>query len=195
MMQRQNSIDNPIKRGLTFISNKYLIFVSLNWLFFCVILIATIAQDETWIFRQSTQIFPIDVRDPIITTMGIFLTNLIFCAFALTLSGMLFFLLPLAVLTVKAWIWGTILNAVPTSKLLAAFPTIILEGEGYILAALAGVYLGSAILKPGQTPEGEKLSRLEAVKLALKECIGVYSLVFIILLISAIVEMITILMV
>jgi len=92
-------------------------------------------------------------------------------------------------------LWGVLLNGLLTSQFLAAFPTLILEGEGYVLAALAGVNLGLSLLKPEWAYKGEGLSRLEAVKRALKDCAYTYVLVAIFLFVAAVVETVTIFLV
>ena len=81
------------------------------------------------------------------------------------------------------------------SGFLAALPTLALEGEGYVLAALAGVNLGLAWLKPKWAYRGEDLSRSEAVNKALKECARIYVFVAVFLFVAAVVETITLILV
>jgi len=70
-------------------------------------------------------------------------------------------------------------------------PTLILEGEGYVLGALAGVVLGLAWLKPRLVYPDETLSRSETVRLAFKECGRIYVLAVLVLFAAAVVETVT----
>jgi len=71
-------------------------------------------------------------------------------------------------------------------------PTLVIEGEGHTLAALAGINLGLSWLKPKWAYKGEGLSRSEAVRRALKDCMYTYVLVAILLFVAAVVEAATI---
>jgi uncharacterized membrane protein SpoIIM required for sporulation len=76
---------------------------------------------------------------------------------------------------------------------LAALPTLILEGEAYVLAALAGVNIGLSWLTPNWVykQEKESLSRSEALRRAFRQSAYVYVFVVILLLAAAIVETLT----
>jgi hypothetical protein len=109
-----------------------------------------------------------------------------------TLTGLVFFILPVVILVLRATLWGAILNQLPTPLFLASLPTLVLEGEGYVVASVAGIGLGLAWLKPGWMYEGEGFSRLEAFKAALREALYLYVWVGMFLLVSALVEAMTI---
>ncbi|RLI21823.1 hypothetical protein DRO54_02625 [Candidatus Bathyarchaeota archaeon] len=124
--------------------------------------------------------------------VDIFVSNLVLSAFVmLTLSGFAFFLLSPAILLYRGWLWGVLLNGVPTSGFPLVLPVMILEGEGYVLAALAGVNLGLSWLKPEWVYRGKYMSRREAVKMSLKNCLYIYGLVSLFLLVAAIVEVVS----
>jgi hypothetical protein len=125
--------------------------------------------------------------------VNIFFFSLIVSAFCVvTLPGLVFFAFPAVILALRVALWGATINQLPTPQFLAAFPTLILEGEGYVVASMAGIILGLSWLKPELAYKGEGLSRLKALKKALKECVYMYVLVTMILLVAAIVESITI---
>ena len=84
---------------------------------------------------------------------------------------------------------GALLAGVPTSNFPLVLPTIILEGEGYVLAALAGVNLGLSWFKPEWIYK-ESVSRREAVRMALRNCFY-NGLVNLFLLTAAIVEVVS----
>jgi hypothetical protein len=168
----------------------------MNALFFGSILVAALLTQALYLplYEWSTGdgFLPMNAGLPMMI-VSIFLFNLIVGAFIfVTLSGLVFFIFPVIVLLIRAMLWGTLLNQVPTPMFLIAFPTLILEGEGYVIASIAGVNLGLSWLKPGWVYTGESLSRLKTLKKALKECAYAYFLVTIFLLVAAIVEALTI---
>jgi hypothetical protein len=125
--------------------------------------------------------------------VNIFVFNLFVSGFLVTTaSGLAFFVFPVGVLVLRALMWGVFLNQLPTPRFLAAFPTLILEGEGYVLAAVCGVNLGLSWLKPDWAFGGAGLSRAEAFREALGECVRLYALVAVLLFAAAIVEAVTI---
>jgi uncharacterized membrane protein SpoIIM required for sporulation len=71
---------------------------------------------------------------------------------------------------------------------LVSLPTLILEGEAYVLAALSGVILGLSWLKPKWIYKNGALNRSEAFKHAFGECARICVLVVILLLVGTIVE-------
>jgi len=124
--------------------------------------------------------------------VGIFLFNLALSGFlVVTLPGLVFFPLSAAALAYRAFLWGLLLSQLPTPLFLAVLPTLILEGEAYVFAGVAGVVLGLSWLKP-EWICGQGLSRSEAFKRALRECGYLYIVVAGILLVAAIVETATI---
>jgi len=124
--------------------------------------------------------------------MSIFLFNLVVSGFLmLTLTGLLFFALPTGFLIVRAALWGSMLNQLSTPAFLAALPTLLLEGEGYVIAGVAGANLGLSWLKPSWISDGV-VSRRDTLKQAVKECTHLYVLVAALLLAAAVVETSTI---
>lgn len=129
----------------------------------------------------------------LLMVLGIFLFNLVLSAFIIvTLPGLVFFVLSPALLMYRAMIWGELLAFTPAVQFVAALPTLILEAEAYVLAAMAGTVLGLSWLKPEWGYRGERLSRREALKRAFKETWHVYFFVALILFAAAIVETVTI---
>lgn len=127
--------------------------------------------------------------------LDIFFFNLVLSGFVLvTLSGLVFFALPVMFVLVRALLRGVLLDALPTAWFLIAFPTLILEGEGYVLVSLAGVNLGMSWFKPEWAYGGGELSRRELVMMALKDCLRVYVLVAMFLFVAAVVEFVTIIL-
>lgn len=124
----------------------------------------------------------------VVMFVSVFLFNLVVSGFLLvTVSGLLFFGLSFGWLVVRGAMWGLMLNQLSTPAFLAAFPTLLLEGEGYVIAGVAGAVLGLSWLKP--TWAGwEDVSRRAALKQAAKECAYLYVLVAILLLAAAAAE-------
>jgi hypothetical protein len=125
---------------------------------------------------------------------GIFAFNLALSAFAVVmLPGMVFFPLSTGFLVFRAVLWGLLFYPLPASLFLAVLPTLILEGEAYTVAVVAGTIVGLSWVKPGWLFKGKELSRLETLKIALKEVIHLYIVVVLLLLAAAIAETIAIL--
>jgi hypothetical protein len=118
----------------------------------------------------------------------IFLFNLTFSAFAfITLPGFIFFPISAATLAYRAILWGLLLYLLPSTACLILLPVVLLEGEGYVLAALAGTLTGFSWVRPARGS-----SRLEAFKKALKKCSQAYVIVAAFLCVAAVVETATI---
>jgi hypothetical protein len=171
-------------------------FLVLNVLFFGFVLAgALLAQFPGIIVYElpaSENVFVLSVH-PLLLVVEIFLFNLFVSGFLLTtLSGLVFFVLPLSVVLWRALLWGSMIALLPSPEFFWALDTFVLEGEAYVIAALAGVILGLSWLKPDWVFRGEKSSRREAVKKAFGECVRLYVLVAILLLVSAVVETVTI---
>jgi len=148
-----------------------------------------------WLSNGPTHIIETGDDLPLII-LNIFFSNIVLSAFVMvTLTGFVFFGLSAVFLLMRAWMWGVLLNGLSTSEFLFVLPTLVLEGEGYVLAALAGVNLGLSWLKPQWAYKEEGLSRQEAVKRALKDCAHMYILVAAFLFVAAVVEAITIFLV
>ena len=125
--------------------------------------------------------------------VGIFVLNLVLSAFVVvTLPGMLFFPLSAAFLVFRAVLWGLLLYPLPAWLFLAVLPTLIVEGEAYVVAAVAGTVAGLSWVKPSWMFKTEVLSRREALRTALSEGKHLYKAVMLLLFVSAIVETATI---
>lgn len=185
------------KSCLEALSRRGLAFAVMNALYFCSIFVVVL-----FFQFQSLPPYvgpPMEVPEffagldwPVII-VAIFLFNLILSSFiVVTLPGLVFFPFPAVVLLFRGYLWGLLLSQLSTPHLLVVLPTIVLEGEGYVMASVAGILLGLSWLKPNWMYGCEDLTRSEALKKALKECMGMYVLVAIVLLAAAIVETITI---
>ncbi len=126
--------------------------------------------------------------------LGIFLFNLAVSAFVVvTLPGFAFFPLSVVALLYRAILWGLLVYAAPNWLFLATLPVLILEGEAYVMAGLAGVVVGVSWFKPRWICANEKLLRVEAFKKELTECLRLYVAVVLLLFVAAVVETMTIL--
>lgn len=127
--------------------------------------------------------------------LGIFVFNLALSSFVfVTLPGIVFFPLSAGFLSYRGFLWGLLLYTSPTLLFIASLPTIILEGEAYVLAAMAGSVVGASWIKPCLAYQESRLSRLEAFKKSLKECLKIYAVVAVLLFVAATVETMTILL-
>jgi len=118
----------------------------------------------------------------------IFCFNLAISAFAaVTLPGFLFFPLSAALVTFRAALWGLILSPLPQGLFLVALPTLVLEGEAYVLAAAVGTTVGySWLMRPTE------FFRPRAFIGAFKRDVPAYVFVILLLLAAAAVESATI---
>jgi len=172
-----------------------LLFVVVNflyfWLIFAGVFVAQIPSPALYELPLALDPFAGFMENPALLVIVIFLFNLVVSGFFVTtLPGLLFFALPFVVVSWRALVWGILLAQLPT-RFLLAMPTLILEGEGYVLGALAGVVLGLAWLKPRLVYPDETLSRSETVRLAFKECGRIYVLAVLVLFAAAVVETVT----
>jgi hypothetical protein len=125
--------------------------------------------------------------------LDIFLVNLgVSGLLLLTLSGFVFFVLPPIVLSLRALVWGALLNGLSTPLLWLTFPVLILEGEGYVLMGLSGITLGLSWVKPQWLFKEEVHDREWDVKLALEESLRVHVLAIALLAVAAAIETIII---
>ncbi len=121
--------------------------------------------------------------------LSIFLSNLVLSSFiVVSVPGIVFFPLSTAFLVYRGVIWGLFLHQLPTWVVLVAMPTVVLEGSGYSLAAVAGTLAGASWIKPKWVYAEENLTRNEAFRKALKEFLSLYFFVAIILLVAATAE-------
>ena len=186
-----------VKACVSAVSRRELLLVVLNTLFFGVMLVGAFLGQSGYVgvydWPMGEEIFHLEIRNVAVMVVIIFLFNLVLSGFVLvTLSGLAFFVLPAGLLLIRALLWGVLLSGLPTTRFLAALPTLILEGEGYVFAGVAGVNLGLSWLRPEWVYRGEGLSRLDSLKRALKDCGLIYVLVAVFLLVAAIVETATI---
>lgn len=169
-------------------------FAVLNVLFF-VVLLAIALVSSSLFAPPPAEGELVDVflglfdGDWLFMVLGIFVFNLVLSAFAVvTLPGLVFFLLSPVLLLYRAVVWGCLLAFSSSGRFLAALPIVVLEGEAYVLAAVAGTVLGLGWLKPDWVYGGEGLSRREALRRAFKEALRLYVLVALILFVAAAIE-------
>jgi hypothetical protein len=168
----------------------------LNWVFFgSVVVGGLLAQAgfvtfSWWSFGEASSL---ELGNAFLLFGVIFVFNLVLSGFVfVTLSGLVFFVLSPILLGFRALLWGVLLNGLSTSRFVAVLPTVVLEGEGYVFAGLAGLLLGLSWLKPEWAYRGEVLTRSQALKRALKDSVYVYVLVALFLVLGALVETLTI---
>jgi len=189
-----------LKKSLNIVSGRMLLLIVLNWVFFGVMIVGVFFEEAGFAgvlrWPVGEEAFTVEIGDAVLLLVSVFFTNLVLSGFVLvTLTGLGFFGLPLFFLCLRAFFWGFLLSRLSTPLFLAAFPTLILEGEGYVLAALGGVVLGLSWLRPRLVYPREELSRSEAVRRAFKECAHIYILVALILFAAAVVEIVTLVVV
>jgi uncharacterized membrane protein SpoIIM required for sporulation len=186
-----------LKSGVSVVWKRFLLLVVLNWLFFGGIVVGALLGEAGYL-----EVYRLPFIEYFSTTepgnaafmvLSFFVLNLVLSGFLLiTLTGVAFFGLSVCFLLFRALLWGVLLNALSTSLFLAVLPTLILEGENYVLACVAGVNLGLSWLKPQWVYKEENLSRSEAFKRAWRDCAYVYVLVAVSLFVAAVVETATI---
>ena len=183
-----------LRLSLQALFRSYRSFVVYNWLFFGAIIVGVLlAQANMRLLPIGEEVQAFDSSNVGFMVLGIFLFNLVLSGFVLTtLPGLVFFALPSVFLFYRAFVWGILLNQLFTPQFLAALPTLILEGEGYVLAAICGTNLGLSWFKPDWAYKNKGFSRLEALKMASRECVHLYFFVVIFLVVAAVVEAVTI---
>jgi hypothetical protein len=133
--------------------------------------------------------------DFLLTVFSIFLFNLSVSAFTVvTLPGFVFFPLSMVFLLFRAVIWGLLLYYQPTWVFLIVVPTLVLEGEAYCFAAVAGMVVGASWIKSEWLFHDGNFSRVEAFKKALRECLVIYVFVVLFLFFAAVLEAVTLTM-
>jgi hypothetical protein len=121
----------------------------------------------------------------------IFTANLIFSAFVfVTLPGFVLFPAPMVLIVYRGLTWGSYLYYISPVTFFASLPTIILEGEAYVFACVAGMIVGVSWVKPSLLYED--LNRRESLRLSTKECLKLYAVVTVLLAFGALVESVTI---
>ena len=187
-----------VKACLGVLLERGVVFAVMNGFCFCSVFVAVFwAQFQLPLPYEGASVelpeFLVGVDWPLMI-VGIFLFNLVLSGFVfVTLPGLVFFPFSSAVLLYRGFLWGVLLSQLSTSQFLVVLPTLVLEGEGYVMASVAGTTFGLSWLKPEWVFKGEGLSRWESFKKALVECLRVYVLVVVILFVAAVVETFTIL--
>lgn len=185
-----------LREVLSVVSKRGWWLVALNWLFFGFVLVGSllgglISFPQPYLLPAS-EVSPFSQASPLLLFGFIFVFNLVFSGFVfVTLTGLVFFPLSPILLSLRGFLWGILFAGSPTSKFLAILPTLVLEGEGYVFAADAGMLLGLSWLTPERVYRGESLSRSQAFVKALKDSIYIYALVALLLLVAAAVETLT----
>lgn len=169
-----------------------------NALYFCSIFVAAWVASVLFVPPPYEGWSPEILRtflngNSLFMVVGIFLSNLVLSAFVVvTLPGLVFFPLSSVTMVLRAILWGLLIYPLPSWAFIVALPTLILEGEAYVLAAVAGTTWGMSWLKPSWIYKGEKISRFDALKMASKECQHLYFFVILLLFVGAVVETLTI---
>lgn len=124
--------------------------------------------------------------------LGIFVFNLVFGGFlATSLSGILFFPLPIGFLAYHAFGLGLILWSLPSSMFWPTMLAFFLEGEAYVFGALGGVSVGMSWTMTNWIYGREHFSRTIAVRKSLRELAYSYLVAIILLLVAATIESLT----
>ncbi len=166
------------------------LFSFLNVALFSSMVVAALltARQPVLLGERGVERAPVDAGGWVVMFVSIFLFNLVVSGFLLvTVSGQLFFGLSFGLLVVRGALLGLMLNQLSTAAFLAAFPTLLLGGEGYVIAGVAGAVLGLSWLKPIWAG-WQDVSRRAALRQAAKECASLYVLVVILLLAAAAAE-------
>lgn len=176
------------------LSRRRTVFVVLNTLFFDCIFLGVLSSQFLCAplpyASESLGIFGLDWPWMI---SAIFLLNLFLSGFVtLTLPGLVFFPLSAVALAMRGVSWGIMLNQPSIVPFWLVIPTFVLEGEGYVLASVAGSILGLSWLEPNRAYKDEHLSRLDALKTASREALHLLFLAAILLFLAAVVEALTI---
>lgn len=183
---------------LAVFSSRIKLLTLLNLAFFSCVLVSTMVLDLSlppeyyWgpMFPQLQEAY----GEGLALVVNIFLLNLVLSSFIIiTLPGFAFFPLSGFLLLYRASLWGTMLHYQPNSVLLCALPTLIVEGEAYVLAALAGTIVGVSWVKTKWVYAEEAVTRSAAIRKSVKECLVIYLVVVLLLFIGAIVETATLL--
>jgi len=181
---------------LSVVSKRGWLLVILNWLFFGFVVVGSLLSGLVsfgqFILLPASEVSPFAQTSPFLLFGFIFVFNLVFSGFAfVTVTGLVFFALSPILLSLRGFLWGVLFAGASTSQFFVILPTLVLEGEGYVFAALAGLLLGLSWLKPEWAYAGESLSRSQALIRALKDGAYIYVLVASLLLAAAIVETMT----
>jgi hypothetical protein len=172
-------------------------FAFLNGVFFVVVLVSALVASFVFVpppHEEGVAWVPSGLfgENWVLTFLFIFFSNLVLGALlVVTLPGLAFFVLSAVLLSYRGAVWGFLLAFTPTFQFLAALPTIVLEGEAYVMAAVAGTVLGLSWLKWEWVFRGENLSRKESLTKAFRECLCLYFWVVVFLFVAAAAETLT----
>jgi hypothetical protein len=190
------ALNDFIRSCLFVIRSRWRIIIFFNLLFFASIFVTIFVASLMF----SPSLFPrvLSPNQNVIigadwpeTLLVIFFHNMGLVFFLATLPGILFFALPTIFPLYTAITWGLSAYSLTSSQFFVILPTLLLEGEGIVLSAMAGTLLGASWLMPHRLYPGEKLPRIDAFKKALGECLRIYFFVVVILFVAAAVETLT----
>jgi len=179
------------------LSRRSLLLAIVNLSYFWSVLIgAFVAQIHSLTLYElplAQNVFAGFSENPFLLMAVIFLFNLAVSGFSVTtFPGLGFFVLSFLVVLWRALLWGVLLAQLPTPQFLWVIPTLVLEGEAYVIAAVAGIILGLSWVKPDWAFRGQNLSRKQAFTNAIIECGRFYVWVVVLLLLGAAVETVTV---
>lgn len=176
---------------LIVVAHRGLFFAVLNLVFFGSLFVSVLLT-SLGDLPVSLGVSSFVVGDPLLLGLETFFFNLFVSAFVVvTLSGFVFFVVSPLVLVFRAFLWGVLLSRLSTSEFLAVLPTLVIEGEAYVLASVAGVVLGLSWLRPRWVYGEDDLGRVEALKRAFRECRWIYVWVVLLLAVAAVLEVVT----
>jgi len=183
---------------LSVLRERSLFFALINLVYFGAVIVGGFLAQYTSFFPPPVPgeegVWVVAEVSPLLV-LDIFAWNFFLSAFLLlTLSGVVFFVLPFVVIVWRGLLWGFMLNFLSTDRFFAVLPTVFLEGEGYVLAAVAGVVLGLSWLWPRLVYPGKGLSRKDALKKAFGEAGRLFVLIGILLFVAAVIEAVSILL-
>jgi hypothetical protein len=179
--------------SVNFVSSRWRLLSVLNAVFFSVALGVGLTSSLVFpppvYYGQPVYVLPQFLQGNVLLMfLFIFSFNLAVAAFGVvTLPGFLFFPLSAVLLTLRAVLWGLLLGPLPSELFLDVLPTLVLEGEAYVLAAAVGMTVGYSWLR-----RSADVSRYERFKSALKRGMSAYVLVILFLVAAAAVESATI---
>lgn len=184
---------------LDVLSRRVKLLALLNLAFFSCVLAGVLVSDLLYPsppLIDSSPPFPQQaVGNIAYVVLFIFLFNLSVSGFTVvTLTGFVFFPLSTVFLVYRALLWGLLLHGQPSWLFLAALPTLVLEGEAYVLAAVAGTVAGISWVKPAWL-YGEVSGRIEAFRQSMRECLRIYLIVAVFLFVAAVSETVTLMLI
>jgi hypothetical protein len=179
--------------SVNFVYSRWRLLSVLNAVFFSVALgvglTSSLIFPSPVYYSQPAYVLPQFLQGNVLLMfLFIFCFNLAVAAFGfITLPGFLFFPLSAVLLTLRAVLWGLLLGPLSSGLFLDVLPTLVLEGEAYVLAAAVGMTVGYSWLR-----RSADVSRYERFKSALKRGMSAYVLVILFLVAAAAVESATI---